>query len=302
MGFGAGSVRIRRCRFFVCSAVAVVLAGITMGGTLVNAQQTTVGVPQQVLSDSFYEQIGLQWGFVKRYPGGGGFFFNNGGGPVIPPFGGFDPNAGARGGFAVGGNGGGFGLGFSASQGNTRSMTTTAPIITMPSGGIGSIQSGQIVPFVTGIVPVVGDGTGVAGTATHPLTERLERLQGGEQAGPRHYVARRAPSAASSTSLGDGERSDESPSSTGGGGGTDSASSSAQRGALSVKELRRQRELAERSAAAERADLRARGEAAADEGKFGVARVYFQQALRSAPEDEAREITARLKRLRESAK
>jgi len=50
------------------------------------------------------------------------------------------------------------GLGFGGVQGSSRSVgATTAAVTTMP-GAAGTISSGRLVPFVTGVVPVVGDG------------------------------------------------------------------------------------------------------------------------------------------------
>lgn len=80
-------------------------------------------------------------------------------GGAAPQFGGFTPNAGAT--FRinrVGPNGGGFSLGLNLAQGRTRSSTTIAPSITTQNGFGGSIFSGQVRPFVTGVVPIVGSG------------------------------------------------------------------------------------------------------------------------------------------------
>lgn len=268
---------------------------------IVEAQQVTVGVPQQVLSDSFYEQFGIGWGFRQQQPGGGGFFFNNGGfGGVIPQFGGFNPNAGANFGFGGGGNGGGFNFNFAAGQGSDRSFTSVTPMVTIPNGGIGSIQSGEIRPFVTGIIPVVGGG-GANFTATNPLTERLQRMQAGEQPGPRHYVQRQpGPATANDPSLAasrepanSGTESEGAESASGG-----SSISTAQRGDLSVKEIQRQRQIAARAIDGEIAELIAKGETAEAEGRNGVARVYYQQAQRRATGDQARDLASRVKRLK----
>jgi len=59
--------------------------------------------------------------------------------------------------------GGGFwfgwpGLGFGGSQGSSRGMNSVAPSVTTTSGGAGMMSSSRLVPFVTGVVPVVGHG------------------------------------------------------------------------------------------------------------------------------------------------
>jgi hypothetical protein len=73
------------------NAIILVAAAIVAVGTSsLSAQQTTIGVPNTTVGHSFYEQFGVNWGLR-----GNGWFFNFGG-PVAPPFGGFDPNAGAN--------------------------------------------------------------------------------------------------------------------------------------------------------------------------------------------------------------
>lgn len=59
--------------------------------------------------------------------------------------------------------GGGFwfgwpGLGFGGSQGSTRGMNAAGSSVTTTSGGAGMMSSSRLVPFVTGVVPVVGNG------------------------------------------------------------------------------------------------------------------------------------------------
>ncbi|MBW3600438.1 MAG: hypothetical protein KY475_24640, partial [Planctomycetes bacterium] len=49
------------------------------------------------------------------------------------------------------------------------------PTIVVPNGGTGTLFDGQIRPFVTGFVPVVGGGA--PATVVSPLAERLSRLQ-----------------------------------------------------------------------------------------------------------------------------
>ena len=299
MSLGYPKVNLARCTVLssLCSGLVCLLATATAHGQ----QQVTVGVPNQVLSDSFYENFGIGWGFSSRPPGGnGGFFFNNGGmGGAIPAFGGFDPNAGANLGFRVGGPNGSFNFNMAAGSGSSRSITSTTPMITMPNGGFGSIQSGEIRPFVTGIVPVVGDG-GQPITATNPLTERLRRIQTGEQAGPRY--AAQAPQRANSPAVAaDSAPAESTPTNDAASGGSvanDPATSTAQRGDLSVKELREQRASADQVATRELAELVAKAEAAEAEGKRTVARIYFQQAQRRATGAQARELADRANRLK----
>lgn len=50
------------------------------------------------------------------------------------------------------------GLGFGGSQGSTRGMNTFTPSVTSVNGGSGFMSSSRLVPFVSGVVPVVGSG------------------------------------------------------------------------------------------------------------------------------------------------
>lgn len=142
--------------------------------------QNLITVPGIGVTDSFYENIGVGWGFDGRRADGSGFFFNNGGaGGAIPPFGGFDPGSGAS--FGIGGPRGG--INFTASQGSSRSIVADSASVMVPNGYGGAIFSGSQRPFVTGIVPVVGAG-GAAPAPPRlisPLALKLQQLaaQGG---------------------------------------------------------------------------------------------------------------------------
>lgn len=144
-----------------------------VSGSLCNGQNINVTTPLTSTSDSFYENFGINFGF--SIPGGRGsgsrivglgprgqfqpnlIFRQNLG--VIPPFGGYNPAGGARFGFGrVGPNGGGFSLGMNFSKGSSRSIISTAPSLTVQNGFGGSIFSGGVRPFVTGVIPVVGNG------------------------------------------------------------------------------------------------------------------------------------------------
>ena len=53
-------------------------------------------------------------------------------------------------------NGGGTSLGFNFARGSNRQSSTTTPSLTTQNGSGGSLFSGELRPFVTGVVPVVG--------------------------------------------------------------------------------------------------------------------------------------------------
>ena len=141
------------------------------------AQQIGISTPFTTTRDSYYERLGVNFGFglpggrgpgsrvVGLGPNGqftpnGNLVFRQGGmGSAIPQFGGYDPAANARFGFNyLNRGGGGFSLGFDFGQGSSRSMTTTTPSLVVQNGHGGSISSGAYRPFVTGIIPVSGNG------------------------------------------------------------------------------------------------------------------------------------------------
>ena len=118
---------------------AILAAACLACGATAQAQYSTVTSPFNNVSNSFFEHFGVGFGFR-----GDGFFFNqNGAGAALPPFGNFDPNAGATFGF---GGPNAF-LSISASQGSTSSMTSQSPSVTVPNGIPGSIFEGLGAPL-----------------------------------------------------------------------------------------------------------------------------------------------------------
>ena len=181
-----GSQGWQRRGILMAAAAAIAVLQWTM--LLAQAQQVTVGTPFNTAGSSYYEQFGVQWGLR------GNGWFARFGGPVAPPFGGFDPNAGAS--FGFGGRNG-F-LNFSAAQGSSTTFGSQTPILTLPNGGTGFIADQSMRPFVTGIIPVVGDGPPVVPFRS-VLDERLSRLSASQHvdqsAGSQQRVPLRAASA-----------------------------------------------------------------------------------------------------------
>jgi hypothetical protein len=234
-------------------------------------QQAYIEVPFGAAGSSFYEQIGTSWGMR-----GNGWFFNFGGPPPAPPFGGFDPNAGAQFGFA-GPNG--F-FNFTAGQGANTTFSGQAPSVTVMNGATGFFSDTIQRPFVTGIIPVVGTpvppAIGPMTGGPSVLEERLSRLQaeGGIPAAPTDPPPAAPPLAEAST---------------------------AERGDLSVAEIKA-RQAAEKSAReaaghSEIAALLEKARGAQEAGKPGVARLYLQMAARRATGDQQRTIQDAIKRL-----
>lgn len=236
------------------------------------AQQVNVGGPFNNVGHSFYENIGTRWGVS-----GPGWFFNFGGpAPVAPPFGGFDPNAGAQfgAGFRNGNTTGFFNL--NAGQGANSTFVSQTPNVTIPNGGNGIFIDGTFRPFVTSIIPVVGDNSDPS-----PLRERLRRLRSGQE------------NPATST----GETAANEPAEPTGGGAGSAPGSSADRGALSVAAIKAQAAAEEKAAADELAVLLEKAKGAEEAGKPIVAKTFYQMAARRAKGEQQREIQARIQAL-----
>ena len=180
------------------SAVAITALAIFCCPNSVTAQQILTETPFNTVSDSFFENHGVNFNF--SLPGGGtgpgsrivGFGpsamgqnigFTQGSAGVVPPFGGFDPNASLNTGFSsLNGNGGGFSLGLSLGKGSTRSNVTQAPSVLTQNGFGGSIFDGGNRPFVTGVIPVVGSSGGNVPKYT-PVLERDNAITRAIQSG-----------------------------------------------------------------------------------------------------------------------
>ncbi len=137
-----------------------------------SAQNVNVSTPFSSNSSSYFENTGVNFGFT--FPGGRGngsrvvglgpqgqlrpnVGFQRGGGGAIPIFGGYNPATAARFGLnRRNSNGSGYSLGLTMSKGSNRQSITTTPSLTVQNGFGGSISSGQFSPFVTGVIPVVG--------------------------------------------------------------------------------------------------------------------------------------------------
>lgn len=289
----------------------------------VAGQQVTVGTPMIGVQDSFYEHINLGWGMYQSNPHQS--WFLNFGSPMgaVPPFGGYNPASELRFGFGRSGPGSGFHFNMAASQGSNRTLTMTSPSVTMMNGVPGSIFSGSIRPFVTGLIPVVGDypimvpyapypypyGIPYSGgypysgfvapnfaAPVSPVMERLERLRHEPPPVPPRVTddGRAEAEAADSLVLGD-EAASPAPMAS------SSHSSSAERGDISVAEIRRLQALEDEAKRLELRRLIQEAEAAERSGQLAVARVRYQQAATRATGEQRQfllESVAKLKRQR----
>lgn len=265
---------MRRGKSILRTATAVVIgavASVFTCTTNVAAQQTTVTTPFQQNGSSFYEGIGTQWG-----ASGPGWFFQFGGPPVRPPFAAGDPNGGAAfgGGFRNGNTSGYFRL--FADQGSSTTSGGSSPSVTIPNGGYGFLSDAVQRPFVFGVVPVVGD-------AESPLVERLSRLQQERAAG----ITSPKSQSVDEGDLVIGDASAE-RASGGTGGGMRGGPSTAERGDLSVAEIRERKRLEEFAQQKVLDDLVAKADQLVRDGKPGVARTYLKMAERKAFTDDQR--------------
>jgi hypothetical protein len=227
-------------------------------------------------------------------------FRQGGANAALPPFGGFDPASQGTVGFATRGGDGDLLFNFFGSQGNNRSMVTQSPVITLTNGAQGTISDTSQVPFVTGTIPVVG-GFGAAGVpsiyapAVMPrrsvVQDRIERLRYGE-------LERMTQNPAATTVQATRSATPEAARpAIGGGGGGAAGPSTADRGDLSVAEIRAQQaaEVATADAELENWLERARGAEAA--GKPSVAKIYYRMAAKRATGRQQAEINQKLREL-----
>ena len=243
----------------ICSCATILALAALCQNRSAYGQQAGVNVPLHSAGHSFYENIGVRWGVQGK-----GWFFNFGGPAPVPGFGGFDPNAQAKFGTS-------FGNGFfqlTAGQGSSTSFSSQSPSVTVPNGGFGYFSDTTQRPFVAGLVPVVGS------EPKSPVRERIERLQSGEtlpkKPAPNGEIAR--PSA-----------------------GYSGSPSSAERGDLSVAEIKAR---AAARASKERTELDAlieKGRTAEAAGKVVSARIYYEMASRRTTGDEQQQLLQRAK-------
>lgn len=308
-----------------CWMAVVVWAGLACWQDAgVDAQQVQLTSPFQTLNDGFYENFGFGGINMGRSGPGGGWFFNTGpANSTPPPFGGYDPAADARFGMQFGGP---FNFGFNmlAGQGSNRSNTVTAPTLVIPNGGSGYLFSGSISPFVTGVIPVVGNAplgpmmpvVQPTQPSFSPLAERVAQLQQQQQAAGQ-AAADAAPMAAFQPApavnpMPAVPARDAAPLVVKGGQARDGAAaarpavsgsavgSSANHGDLSVAEIRRQQA---QQAADRQEEIQVRIEKARgyeDAGKPGLAKVYYQQAAARAEGELKKQLLDKIRSLGEA--
>lgn len=245
--------------------LSAIAAGSCLIPGIVCGQMVTTQSPLQNHSASFYEYSHVGWGVHNPH-----YFMNFNGGGALPPFGGYQPNAGLQGGWAVGNSHLNFGFG----QGASYTSTTTTPMLTTTNGFPGFLFVGSERPFVTGVSPVVG--TGFASVPPMgPLAARVAtgqlRVDGGRIVGPQPAVSEihQAPlPAAAEIPMARGAVRDAIP------------KRDAKTAALTASQY------LERAIASEK------------EGRSGVARIYYQLAVTNGDAVVRAEATRRLEGLK----
>ena len=292
------SHRLKIVSLFLAMAFVFVVGQSSLVPSLsLMAQQIQVATPLTNTSSSYYERMGVNFGFnfrggrrpgsriVGLMPNGqftpnGNLVFQQGGmNSAIPPFGGYDPNANARFRFSrVNPSGSGFSLGFDFAQGSSRSMTSTTPSIMVQNGHGGSITSGAYRPYVTGIIPVSGNyiQRPTPFFTDNAVTRAIQS---------RADLTRRSPReerAVTRTS-----RTYSNPFSTAQTGDISVANIKAQRAQRAIDEAHKYRALLNSAAKAE------------SEGDFRVARINLRDAIKKCPSaTEKEELQTWLSRLR----
>ncbi|MEC9094074.1 MAG: hypothetical protein VX438_15300 [Planctomycetota bacterium] len=300
--------------YWLCSVLAVLfLTGLTPNA---DAQMVRTGLPFSTINDSFYERIGIDFGFSlkgsQRRPLGdnarGVFGLGLGGNlrpditfsqgsinSALPIFGGYDPGTDATFGYRIQNSRGGYHLGLRLGKGSTRSITNTTPVIMTRNGVPGSLFNGTLQPFVMGIVPVVGNGSYENGFSmlpnlgsiqyTNPLELKLRQLHLDRQNGLSKQTNTMLPNAIPTQNR-------KPPG---------ASSSTAQQGDLSVNEIERikqiedQRKVQELQSKVNQLILKSRNAVA--NGKHGAARSYLRTAIRYATGNQKIELQAQLQNL-----
>jgi hypothetical protein len=274
---------MRKIIFFAINCVAAIsgLAIELMTTNRAVAQQVTVGTPMVGVSNGFHENIGVGFGF--RLPGG--VSFTNGGPNGL--------NGGA--GLRMGGPNG-F-LNIAADQGSSRSMSTVSPSVTVMNGGTGAIYDVTWRPFVIGFTPIVGGMADPAFSQFGPmpisavpgptmLEERLARLQA--EGGLHRLAISPTPMA----EVGDASPSDPLTAKL-----ATARESTAGQPTESIAAIRRRQAAEDAVNSREIAELLDRARRAEAANNAGLARIYYQQALRLSTSEQRDEIEAALRSL-----
>jgi hypothetical protein len=293
-------------RYLLVSLLVVMAMGVVPPRRAEAQSMVKLTTPYHIINDSFYENFGLGWGTNRMGPNGGWYFNTGPANSTPPPFGGYDPAADARLGFRLGG----FNFDFLAGTGSNRSHVMQAPSVVVSNGQPGWFFDGSMVPFVTGVVPVVGNAPMPgqmpipAQSPITPLEERWQRLQHEQAAldGARGDV----PAAGEPVQpppadvdddalvLGGARREDEAVGATRPVARASSSRSTADHGDISVAEIRAQQAAQD---ARQQQELQVRIEKAQSyeqTGQPALAVIYYKQAAARAQGEQKRRLLEKI--------
>lgn len=255
--------------FLRASLLGAALAGFLRADAAL-AQYSAIATPFQNAGANYYERIGL--GFGGNI--GNNVFFNNGGG-----------QGGGNFGFGIRAGNANLNFGLSAESGYDANFSSVTPSVTVPNGGTGAIYDVQQRPFVTGLVPMVGHFAPGIGTTmveprvVSPLAERLSRLEA--EGGKPRPVSR-------------GEASPQAA--------PRRAASSAERGDLSLAEIRASQTNKSDAKATELESILEAARLREEAGDLGQALIDYGRAASRAEGIEREEIRAKMRSLRAAMK
>jgi len=305
--------------------IGAVVAGLSLAAEL-QGQQVTVGTPFRTHGESFFENIGVNWGFNAN---GIAFQFGN---PNLarPQVGGFQPNAGANVGAAwVGRNGNNAFFNLEAGAGSVRRNISQTPSVTLTNGYPGYVADTSLTPFVISLVPVVGGFPTVTGfqpmlppplpvdpLASAATPAQAARIQAWRQMAAEREAQQAArdlpdppavpPNAIVRPALPERLRGDPAAAQAAPAEPVAVAAeplppnqpSAATLAVPSVADARRMHELERNAGQQELRALWAKAQAAEDDGKPNVARIYYEMVARRATGELRDQAQARLQALR----
>jgi hypothetical protein len=148
--------------------------------------QVTVETPFRTVNDSFFEQFGVDWNLnFKGVPvsfGRSSKTVQPTTGPssrlASPQFGGFDPSAGMRTGWAINHRNWDGGINLFAGQGYRQSAVTQSPKVTMFPGHPAYVSDTSQSPFVISVIPVVGSAAFQAPPGPYLMPDRSYAMLG----------------------------------------------------------------------------------------------------------------------------
>ncbi len=211
--------------------------------------------------------------------------FHSGLGGVSAPFGGggFANTAGLGGGFGIHTGHFGANLGFNFSQGYSRSMTSSSPFVTGFNGSPAFFQNSVQRPFVTNLIPTVGNGAMFSNLG--PVDTIPNRVMQGELSMPdRKVVPAEVSRRAAEEKVQVARRANPRPL-------VDAAPPTRAEREAQQTERQAEQQLAIRN-------YLQKGQAAEAEGKRSVAKLYYQMAARRAAGKLKQEALASLNRVR----